>query len=551
VPEQAALPEDLARLAAAHGVATEYRDGRRRPVRVAAEVVIRVLGLLEVDAATPADRRRELAAVAERDRLGLPPGTVAMRVGEPPKPLPGARQLIPEDVVGDPGAGAGGGVRELRDELPGDLAPGYYRVRSAVPASGRGTGTGEVESTLVVAPARLPRSTPTWGWQLQLYALHSAASWGIGDLGDLREFVEWTGREHGAGAILLNPLHAPAPTHPVQPSPYTPASRRFANPLALRVTDLEAYRLAGPDTRAEVDALRVAAPVPGTGPGSGSDEHTRIDHDLVWAAKRSALELLWRAAGRPGPSELPDGLRDFATWCALVEVHGRQAHAGPLVIAHAVQLDFARLPGIVREHVDDQLVELRSMLGGDENRKPTADHLAARLTKQHRTDVVDLANGAVGSQCCVADGGEVEELGVPVEVCLELALRRTKLLILHLELDPVDFELLQKARFGGRVLDVRLESTGGELGRLSPERRLLNRIDPSLFHGFFFDRPESTPVQSSTQRVFRLTTRGRRGPVKAPLGDSRGVLPGWILMPLCDGSRCDTGPAWPARHRRR
>ena len=322
MPEQAALPEDLARLAAAHGVGTEYRDGRRRPVRVAAEVVIRVLGLLEVDAATPADRRRELAAVAERDRLGLPPGTVAMRVGEPPKPLPGARQLIPEEVVGDPGAGAGGGVRELRDELPGDLAPGYYRVRSAVPASGRGTGTGEVESTLVVAPARLPRSTPTWGWQLQLYALHSAASWGIGDLGDLREFVEWTGREHGAGAILLNPLHAPAPTHPVQPSPYTPASRRFANPLALRVTDLEAYRLAGPDTRAEVDALRVAAPVPGTGRGSGSDEHTRIDHDLVWAAKRSALELLWRAAGRPGPSELPDGLRDFATWCALAERYG-------------------------------------------------------------------------------------------------------------------------------------------------------------------------------------------------------------------------------------
>ncbi|HEX4359143.1 MAG TPA: 4-alpha-glucanotransferase [Pseudonocardia sp.] len=308
--EHAAPPEDLARLAAAHGVATEYRDGRRRPVRVAADVVIRVLGLLEVDAATPADRRRELAAVAERDRAGVPPGTVAMRVGEPPRPLPGARQLVPEDAPGEP--------RELRDELPADLAPGYYRVRAEVPAGGSGKGTGarsrEVESTLVVAPATLPTSSPTWGWQLQLYALHSAASWGIGDLGDLREFVEWTGGEHGAGAVLLNPLHAPAPTHPVQPSPYTPASRRYANPLALRVTDLEAYRLADPATRAEVDALRVAAP--------GTDERARIDHDLVWAAKRSALELLWRGAGRPGPRELPDGLRDFATWCALAERHG-------------------------------------------------------------------------------------------------------------------------------------------------------------------------------------------------------------------------------------
>ncbi len=104
-----------------------------------------------------------------------------------------------------------------------------------------------------------------------------------------REFVKWTASEHGAGAVLLNPLHAPGPTHPVQPSPYTPSSRRFANPLALRIEDLDAYRRAEPDVRAEVDALRV------------SPTTERIDHDLVWAAKRDALELLWRAEGRPDP----------------------------------------------------------------------------------------------------------------------------------------------------------------------------------------------------------------------------------------------------------
>ncbi|MDT7624711.1 MAG: 4-alpha-glucanotransferase, partial [Pseudonocardiales bacterium] len=164
------------------------------------------------------------------------------------------------------------------------------------------------------APAQLPKAPPTWGWQLQLYALHSAGSWGIGDLGDLREFVRWTAAEHGAGALLLNPLHAPSPTHPVQPSPYTPSSRRFANPLALNIEALDAYRLADPATRAEVDALRVAAP--------GSDSAARVNHDLVWAAKRAALELLWRSAGRPAPRELPDGLRDFATWCALAERYG-------------------------------------------------------------------------------------------------------------------------------------------------------------------------------------------------------------------------------------
>jgi 4-alpha-glucanotransferase len=294
VPESPTVPDDLARLAAAHGVATWYRDGRRHPVQVDPEVVVRVLGLLEVAAGTPADRRRELAAVAGRDRAGAVPGTVALRTGTGPRALPGARRLTAED----------GTAVDLRDELPADLAPGWYQV----------AGTGELSSTVVVAPPRLPAAPSTWGWMLQLYAVHSARSWGIGDLGDLREFVAWTAARHGAGAVLLNPLHAPGPTHPVQPSPYTPSSRRFANPLALRIEDLPGYARADPATRAEVDALRVAAP--------GSDTAARIDHDLVWAAKRAALELLWRAEGRPAGVDVSPGLRDHATWCALAERHG-------------------------------------------------------------------------------------------------------------------------------------------------------------------------------------------------------------------------------------
>jgi 4-alpha-glucanotransferase len=44
-----------------HGVATSYRDERRWPMEVDADLVIRVLGLLEVHAGTGADRRRETA----------------------------------------------------------------------------------------------------------------------------------------------------------------------------------------------------------------------------------------------------------------------------------------------------------------------------------------------------------------------------------------------------------------------------------------------------------------------------------------------------------
>lgn len=287
------IAEDLRRLAAAHGVATSYRNERREPVEVDADVVVRVLGLLDVDARTEAARHRELARLEERDRAGVLPPTVAAHVDGRPQPLPGAALLVAED----------GGRIEVREELPGDLPPGWYRLH---------TRDGQ-QATLVAPPPQVPAAPATWGWMLQLYALRSARSWGIGDLGDLREFMNWTAAEHGAGAVLLNPLSAPGPTHPVQPSPYTPSSRRFANPLALRIEDLGAYRRADPDTRAEVDALRVSAST------------TRIDHDLVWAAKRAALELLWRAEGRPSPlDEAPasDGLRDWATYCALAEGHG-------------------------------------------------------------------------------------------------------------------------------------------------------------------------------------------------------------------------------------
>lgn len=287
------VSDDLRRLAAAHGVATAYRNERRELVQVDADVVTRVLRLLDVEAGSETDCRHELARLDERDRAGLSPPTVAVRVTGRPQPLSGAVALIDED-----------GVRSVvRNELPADLAPGWYDVALR---------TGQ-QVTLVAAPAQVPQAPATWGWMLQLYALRSARSWGIGDLSDLRDWVTWTAAEHGAGAVLLNPLHAPGPTHPVQPSPYTPSSRRFANPLALCIGDLDGYRRADPATRAEIDALRVAA------------DTARIDYDLVWSAKRAALELIWRAAGRPsGLDEGPDSgaLRDWATYCALAERHG-------------------------------------------------------------------------------------------------------------------------------------------------------------------------------------------------------------------------------------
>jgi 4-alpha-glucanotransferase len=161
---------------------------------------------------------------------------------------------------------------------------------------------------LIVTPRRLPPVTPAWGWMLQLYALHSESSWGIGDYADLREFTNAS----GAGVVLVNPVQAITPALPVRRSPYSPSSRRFANPIYLRVTETDEFRHARPEVREQV--LRLAPPAT-----------ELIDYDAVWTAKLAALELLW--PGRVEP--LPADLRDFATFCALAEEHGADWRTWP------------------------------------------------------------------------------------------------------------------------------------------------------------------------------------------------------------------------------
>ena len=82
------MDDDLAKIAAAYGVATAYRDGDRRPVSVAPDAVMRVLGLLEVDATTPQARRIALAGARERT-----PATLAARPDEP-RPLAAPGVLV-------------------------------------------------------------------------------------------------------------------------------------------------------------------------------------------------------------------------------------------------------------------------------------------------------------------------------------------------------------------------------------------------------------------------------------------------------------------------
>lgn len=280
---------DLAELAHAHGVATGYEGSDRTMIEVDTELVVAVLGMLDVDATTPEAVHAALSAVRERDAAVVLPPTVVMIEGRA-RPLGVSARVELED----------GTSVEIDRELPGDLPLGWHALV-----------TDDQRVTLIVAPARMSDIRPTWGWMLQLYALRSADSWGMGDFGDLAQFARRAGSEQGAGVILVNPVQAVAPTHPIQRSPYSPASRRFANPLYLRVTDTAAYAAADTATQAAVLALTPA----------GDTE--LIEYDAVWDAKHAALELLWphRPVDEQG-YEPDDQLRDFATFCALAEQHG-------------------------------------------------------------------------------------------------------------------------------------------------------------------------------------------------------------------------------------
>jgi 4-alpha-glucanotransferase len=220
---------------------------------------------------------------------------------------------------------------------PGDLvleAGETLRVESAVPANlpfgyhvlHPDDGSGAVR--VVVSPDRcyLPEDLKTWGWGLQLYALRSRESWGIGDLHDLGRFAEWSANELCAGMLMINPLHAAMPLIPQQGSPYFPSSRRYRNPLYLRIEDI-------PGAREACDLERLSQS------GRALNSSRLIDRDAVYRLKMEALDAIWRA--RPSDDAFNaycarEGgeLERFAIFTALAEHHGSGWRQWPLEHRH-------------------------------------------------------------------------------------------------------------------------------------------------------------------------------------------------------------------------
>ncbi|WP_324278276.1 4-alpha-glucanotransferase [Blastococcus brunescens] len=236
-----------------------------------------------------------------REVIGQPPADLEDRA--PIVARPGdALEIDQADVVCEDGE-----VRHVDGELPADFPLGYHWLSSP-----RGAVAGSSSPRPVLAPAGR-----AWGWAVQLYAARSRGSWGIGDLADLRA-IRRMAADQGAGFVLINPLHAVAPTEGQEASPYLPATRRFRNPLYLRVAEVPGAD--GVDLEDEA--------------GRALSDGSLIDRDAIWARKREVLMRIFFAHGGGEAfarwrEEQGQPLHDWATWAAIVEEHGGDWHTWP------------------------------------------------------------------------------------------------------------------------------------------------------------------------------------------------------------------------------
>ncbi|PFG19946.1 4-alpha-glucanotransferase [Serinibacter salmoneus] len=371
--DSAPAPE-LVALAEGYGIATQYHSFFGDLVQVPETTLRRILEAMGVATFTAEQVERERAELAARPWRELVPPSLVVRQGDSvsvpvttregrspvlelvledgtrrPLPVPSDLPAQEQEVEGVP-------FRRVTLTLPGDLPLGWHTVEATETRTGESAPARAASCVLAVVPQRLemPELRPDkggrgWGLMTQLYSVRSRASWGIGDFADLADIADLTGTR-GGDFVLVNPVHAGEVTGHIEPSPYLPASRRFVSPLYIRPEDIAEAAYLPSSQRALVEWAQESV-------AASNTDARHLDRDASWAAKRSALEVIFqapRSARRQRSFEAfraREGrvLEDFALWCAIQEHYeGPDGAAVPDGSAGPAELDDATSPLVSR-----------------------------------------------------------------------------------------------------------------------------------------------------------------------------------------------------------
>lgn len=341
--------DQLRDLADAYAISTQYRNNSGEMVSASGRTLLKLLIALGAPVTEDADEAQLAEALNQRREAvstrPLPPTVVGIEGAETgfvvhvhdgqPANVHilledgGTREVYQDENWTGPVTVDGVTWGEASFHVPGDLPRGYHRLILDSPGV-------HAEGALIITPARL-ETTATYlddarfGVMAQLYSVRSSGSWGIGDFHDMGELAATLATTIGADFLQVNPLHAAEPFPPVENSPYLPSTRRFTNPLYLRVEDVPEFAQLEHAVRAEIADIA----------GELAEANTsadKIERNPIYQAKLDSLREMFAVTFTPERQaafdaykrEEGEGLAAYARWCAereMEQVWSKRRHA--------------------------------------------------------------------------------------------------------------------------------------------------------------------------------------------------------------------------------
>ncbi|VEH06769.1 4-alpha-glucanotransferase [Corynebacterium kutscheri] len=351
--------DSLRELAAAHNVSWSYTGFGGTQIDVSEDTLVKTLRALGVELGTadmPSEEEIRQAIekrYADEFKRPLPRCIVSVQGHDyifPVHVIDGAPAdievtledgsvVVPEQVENwtAPRTFDGVSYGEASFRLPADLPLGWHTVTLR-------SEDLTASCFLIVTPQRLSTTDrllnkPVTGVMAQIYSVRSQNSWGMGDFNDLGHLADTVARTAGADFLLINPMHAAEPFAPVEDSPYLPTTRRFTNPIYIRIEDIPELLALDEETQADIEELANEFRELNTSAGY-------IERNPIYEAKLQVLREIFACQREPArEQDFQDylanegqGLYDFATWCAEQEI---EAHH--LAASHSVLPDKAEL----------------------------------------------------------------------------------------------------------------------------------------------------------------------------------------------------------------